>query len=88
MKFKTVFRESHRILKLRGKVSVIIAPQIGETGFADYPYEVERTFADANYRIVGKVFLPDRSTRRYNYFERKPLISEMTEMLTFQKVME
>jgi hypothetical protein len=88
MKFKTVFREAHRILKLKGKVSIIVAPQIGETGFADYPYEVERMFADANYKIDGKVFLPERSTRRYNYFERKPLISEMTEMLTFQKLTE
>lgn len=84
MKFKTVFRESQRILKVNGKVSVIVAPQIGETGVADYPYEVERMYADANHKIVGKVFLPDRSTRRYNYFERKPLVSEMGELLTFQ----
>ena len=88
MKFKTVFRETHRILKLRGKVSVIVAPQTGDTGFADYPYEVERLFADANYKIVGKVFLPERSTRRYNYFERKPLVSEMAEMITLQKQTE
>ena len=88
LKFKTVFRESHRILKIKGKVSVIVAPQIGETGVADYPYEVERMFADANYKIAGKVFLPERLTRRYNYFERKPLVSEMTELLTFQKQAE
>ncbi|HUI29878.1 MAG TPA: DNA methyltransferase [Candidatus Acidoferrales bacterium] len=88
MKFKTVFRESHRILKVKGKVSVIVAPQIGETGVADYPYEVERIYSDANYKIAGKVFLPERSARRYNYFERKPLVSEMTEMLTFQKMSE
>jgi hypothetical protein len=88
MKFKTVFRESHRILRLKGKVSVIVAPQIGETGVADYPYEVERMYADANYKIIGKVFLPERSTRRHNYFERKPLVSEMTEMVTFQKQTE
>jgi ubiquinone/menaquinone biosynthesis C-methylase UbiE len=88
MKFKTVFREAHRILKVGGKVSVIAAPQIGEGGVADYPYEVERMYADANYKIMGKVFLPERSTRKFNYFERKPLISEMTELLTFQKQAE
>jgi len=88
MKFKTVFRESHRILKLKGKVSVIVATQTGETGVADYPYEAERMYADANYKIAGKVYLPERSGRRYNYFERKPLVSEMTEMLTFQKQTE
>jgi hypothetical protein len=88
MKFKTVFRESNRILKINGKASVVVAPQIGEDGVADYPYEVERTYADANYRTAGKVFLPERSGRRYNYFERKPLVSEMAEMLTFQKQTE
>ena len=85
MKFKSVFREAHRILKVGGKVSVVIAPQIGEAGVADYPYEVQRMFADANYKIAGKAFLPERSTRRFNYFERKPLVSEMTELLTFEK---
>lgn len=88
MKFKTVFREAHRILKVGGKVSVIAAPQIGEGGVADYPYEVERMYADSNYKIGGKVFLPERSARKFNYFERKPLVSEMTEMLTFQKQAE
>jgi len=88
MKFKTVFREGHRILKVGGKASVIVAPQIGENGVADYPYEVQRLYADANYKIAGKVFLPERSSRRFNYFERKPLVSEMTELLTFQKQAE
>ena len=88
MKFKTVFRETHRILKLKGKVTVVVAAQIGEAGIADNPYEVERIYSDANYKTVGKVFLPERSTRKFNYFERKPLVSEMTEMLTFQKQAE
>ena len=85
MKFKTVFREAHRILKIGGRVSIVISSQIGEDGVADYPYEVERMYADANYKTVGKVFLPERSARKFNYFERKPLVSEMAEMLTFQK---
>ncbi|HEY9166987.1 MAG TPA: hypothetical protein VIS48_12595 [Candidatus Kryptonia bacterium] len=88
MKFKTVFRESHRILKIGGRVSVMVGSRIGEAGVADFPYEVERMYADANYKTVGRVFLPERSARRYNYYERKPLIPEMTELLTFQKQSE
>jgi DUF1016 N-terminal domain len=85
MKFKTVYRETHRILKVRGRVSVIVMPQIGETGVADYPYEVQRMFLEGNYKGVGKVYLPERSNRRFNYFERKPLVTEMAELLTFEK---
>lgn len=85
MKFKTVYRESHRILKSGGKVSVIVMPQIGDAGVADYPYEVERMYLESNYRSFGKVYLPERSNRRFNYFERKPLVPEMAELLTFEK---
>ncbi len=85
MKFKTVFRETHRILKVGGRVSVVVTPQTSEAGVADYPYEVERMYADANYKIYGKVFLLERSSQKYNYFERKPLVSEMSELLTFEK---
>ncbi len=85
MKFKTVYREANRILKTRGNVSVVVAPQAGETGLADYPFEVQRIFAEGNHKTTGKVYLPERSTRRFNYFERKPLVVEMTELLTFEK---
>jgi DUF1016 N-terminal domain len=88
MKFKTVYRESHRLLKVGGRVSVVVAPQVGEAGVADYPYEVQRIFVEANYKTVGKVYLPERSNRRFNYFERKPLVPEMTELLTFEKQRE
>ncbi len=85
MKFKTVYRESGRILKEGGHVSVVITPQVGEAGVADYPFEVQRMFTEGNFRTVGKVYLPERSTRRFNYYERKPLVQEMTELLTFEK---
>jgi len=88
MKFKTVFRETHRILKIGGKASVVVGSKTGESGVADFPFEVERMFADANYRIAGKVFLPEKTGRKFNYFERKPLVPEMTELLTFQKQAE
>ncbi len=88
MKFKTVYREANRILKVRGRVSVVVTPQVGETGVADYPYEVQRLFLESNYKSVGKVYLPERSSRRFNYFERKPLVPEMTELLTFEKLGE
>ena len=85
MKFKTVYRETTRILKPRGRASVVVTPQVGEAGVADYPFEVQRIFAEGNYRVIGKVYLPERSSRRFNYFERKPLVPEMTELLTFEK---
>ncbi|MCL5020221.1 MAG: DUF1016 N-terminal domain-containing protein [Bacteroidetes bacterium] len=85
MRFKTVFRETNRILKVGGKVSIITASQAGEAGVADYPYEVQRTFLDAGYKAVGRVYLPERTGKRYSNFERKPLVSEMAELITFQK---
>ncbi len=85
MKFKTVYRETTRILKERGRASVVITPQVGEGGVADYPFEVQRIFSEGGYKTIGKVYLPERSTRRFNYFERKPLVQEMTELLTFEK---
>lgn len=88
MKFKTVYRETNRILKIGGKASVVIASQIGEAGVADYPFEVQRMFVEGNYKAIGKVYIPERSARRFNYYERKPLVPEMSEMLTFEKQSE
>ncbi len=88
MKFKTVFRESSRILRSRGRVSVLVSAQIGEGGVADYPFEVQRIFVEGNYRTVGRVYLPERSNKRFNYYERKPLVPEMAELLTFEKKSE
>ncbi len=88
MKFKTIFREANRVLKIGGKVSVVVAPDAGEAGVADYPFEVQRMFTDAGFRIAGKVYLPTRSARRFNYFEKKPLVAEMTEFITLEKQQE
>ncbi len=88
VKFKTVHREANRILKVGGRVSVVVAAETGEGGVADYPFEVERMFAESGFKTVGKVYLLSRSTRRFNYFERKPLVSEMTELITFEKGQE
>ncbi len=85
MKFKTVFRETNRVLKVGGKASVIVAPQAGEAGVADYPYQVGHIFGEANFATVGKVYLPERSGKKFTYFEKKPLVSEMAELITFQK---
>ncbi|MGB9591356.1 MAG: hypothetical protein ACPL1K_02435, partial [Candidatus Kryptoniota bacterium] len=85
-KVKTTLRETKRVLRAGGRVSVVVSTDIGEQGVADYPFEVKKMFVEANFKTVATVYLPERSGKKFNYYERKPLVSEMRELLTFEKL--
>jgi DNA methylase. len=87
-KVKTTLRETKRILKVGGRASVVVNTDIGDEGVVDYPFEVKKMFIDVNFKNVANVYLPERSNKKFNYFERKPLISEMRQLLTFEKLPE
>lgn len=90
MKFKTLARESARILKSGGRVSVIVEASIGGFGVIDFPYEVSAVMKELGLAPVGKVYLPRRSdaakVRAITQVEgMRPMSSDCRELLTFQK---
>jgi hypothetical protein len=88
MKLKGVIRETSRVLKKGGRVSIIAEPMAGEE-FIDFPTEVSLLMKDLGLKPIGKVYLPRRSdTSRHHAegFGVKMLASDCREMLTFEKV--
>lgn len=89
LKFKGLIRESHRVLKPGGKVSVIVEPAFTSKGYLDFPFELTKLCAEAHFKAIGKTYLPRRSAggpRKIVSAEvRKQLASDCREMLTFQK---
>jgi hypothetical protein len=90
MKFKSIARESTRILKNRGRVSVIVEASIGSFGVIDFPLEVSNIMKEAGLNQIGKVYLPRRGdvtrVRAHTSSEGlKPMSSDCREMLTFEK---
>lgn len=90
MRFKTLARESTRILKTGGRVSVIVEASIGAFGLIDFPYEVTAIMKELGLASVGKVYLPRRGdaakVRALTQAEGlRPMNSDCREMLTFQK---
>src|SRR5512140_5761 len=60
-KFKTILRESVRILKPNGRMSIIVEPTVGRFGIIDFPFEVTRLARELGLASHGKVYLPRRS---------------------------
>lgn len=90
MKFKTLLRESARILKNRGRISIIVEASTGTFGVIDFPFEVASMMKELGLNPIGKVYLPRRSDaakiRAHTSVEGlKPMASDCRELLTFEK---
>jgi hypothetical protein len=90
MKFKSLARESARILKNKGRVSIIVEASTGSFGVIDFPYEVAAVLRELGMTPIGKVYLPRRSEatkpRTHTGMEGlKPMASDCRELLTFEK---
>lgn len=89
MKFKTLARESARILKPGGRVSIIVEVSSGSFGVIDFPSELTVVMRELGLSTVGKVYLPRRGEgakpRTTSSEGLKPMTSDCRELLTFQK---
>lgn len=90
LKFKTIARESARVLKPGGRVSVVVEAVQGEFGVIDFPHEVTSLMKELGLKQIGKVYLPKRSEagRPRTHTDAttlKPMSSECRELLTFEK---
>lgn len=90
MKFKTLARESSRILKPGGRLSLIVEASFGSFGVIDFPFEVASVMKELGLTPIGKVYLPRRGDATKlrstsNAAGLKPMASDCREMLTFQK---
>ncbi len=91
LKFRGIIRESFRILKNAGRVSIVMEPYLSVAGFLDLPLEVSTLFRENHFREIGKIYLPHRTgraTKMYGIAELKGmkfLLSDCRELLTFQK---
>jgi hypothetical protein len=90
MKLKTIVRESVRILKNGGRLSIIVEPTTGQFGVLDFPFEVTTLIKELGLVEIGKVYLPRRGDAgkphaRTSTEGMKALASECRELLTFEK---
>ncbi len=60
MKLKPILRESTRILKKGGRMSIVVEPTPGSFGIIDFPFEVTNIARDLGMIPVGKAYLPRR----------------------------
>jgi len=94
LKFKGLVRESARILKSEGRVSIVVEPAFTTTEFIDFPNEITSLFREAGFKQIGKVYLPRRAgemmTRTAQGLSEvkgiRVLSSDCRELLTFQKL--
>ena len=91
VKFKGIAREAARILKNRGRLTLIVEPSIGSFGAIDFPFEVTSVMKELGMNLIGKVYLPRRSDstklRALTSNEGlRPMASDCKEMLTFEKM--
>jgi hypothetical protein len=91
MKFKTIARESARILKSRARLTVIVEPSVGSFGVIDFPFEVNMVMKELGMNLIGKVYLPRRSDASKLHAVTsseglRPMVSDCREMLTFEKM--
>lgn len=88
LKIKGIIRETSRLLKKGGRVSIIIEPTLGNE-FIDFPFEISTLMKEFGLKSIGKVYLPrrsDSSSRRNEALGAKVLQSDCRELLTFEKV--
>jgi len=89
MSMKSLLRESNRILKPGGRVSILVECSTGSFGTIDFPFEVTTAAREVGLKQIGKTYLPRRSdsTKRIVMSDEgiKPMTSDCREMLTFEK---
>ena len=90
MKLKTIVREGVRILKPKGRISIVVETTVGNFGFIDFPFEVTSVLKELNMKPIGKVYLPRRGDtskiRAHTSGDGpRPMASECRELLTFEK---
>jgi hypothetical protein len=90
MKLKTLLRESSRVLKSKGRLSIVVEATIGSFGFIDFPFEITSVMKEMNMQQIGKVYIPRRGDaakiRAHTSGDTpKPMSSECRELLTFEK---
>jgi len=90
LKFKGLVRETHRVLKTGGKASVVVEPAFTSKGYLDFPFELTKLFTEQNFKIIGKAYLPKRSSTGVKGVlpaeVHRQLKSDCRELLTFQKI--
>ena len=57
---KPILRESTRILKKGGRMSIVVEPTPGVFGIIDFPFEVTNIARELGMIAVGKAYLPRR----------------------------
>ncbi|MBI5472787.1 MAG: hypothetical protein HY961_10630 [Ignavibacteriae bacterium] len=90
MKLKTIIREGNRILKPKGRLSIIVEMTVGNFGFIDFPFEVTSVMKELNMKPIGKVYLPKRGDAAKVHAHTstegpRPMASDCRELLTFEK---
>lgn len=91
-----LIRECWRVLKPKGKVSIVIEPYLTETSFYDLPTAIGTEFKKAGFTQIGKVYLPNQTMRRGDMMpylietakQRQFMLSDCRELLTFQKIVK
>lgn len=87
-KLKTILRESVRILKSGGRLSLIVESTAGRFGIIDFPFEVTLLARELGMVQHGKVYIPRRGEtgKAFSSPEKmKTPLSECRELLTFEK---
>ena len=90
---KSVIKECYRILKIGGRVSIILEPYLTLNSFVDFPGEARKEFLQQGFRQIGKVYLANQTMRgglstAHMITESKRrnfMISDCRELLTFEK---
>jgi len=85
---QAILRESARILKQGGRVSIIVEQTAGQFGVVDFPFEVTTLARGFGLVSHGKVYIPrhiDVARRPASPETTKSPISECRELLTFEK---
>jgi DNA modification methylase len=88
LKLKGVVRESSRVLKKGGRVSLIVEPTIVGLEVIDFPVEVTNLMKEFGLKQIGKIYLPRRSesSKGLRIGNEKSMVSEIREILTFEKL--